>query len=224
MKSLPYALMGAALVGWLASSAPAQERALERDVDVEVRVGAAADEESSGHYFKASDLIGMEVRGENDQDLGEVQDLLIDSSNNEIEFLVLDTGLFADLAGKQPVIPWALADMHVGTETDADTRFLMISITQERIKSAPAINIAEADLMKSAQWRSQVDEFFEADLKERRTARPSELDEDADQPRERTPRPGARDRDPDSTKPDANKPDATPPGTPEQPKPRAPRP
>jgi sporulation protein YlmC with PRC-barrel domain len=234
MKSLPYALMGAALVGWFAGSAPAQERAVQRDVDVDVRVGAAADADSSGHFYKASDLIGMEVRGENDQDLGEVQDLLVDSSNNEIEFLVLDTGLFADLGGKQPIIPWALADLHVAADTD--TRFLMIPIAQERIKTAPAINIAEVDLMKSSEWRTQVDTFYEADLKARRTARPSELDrdaDDADRPRDRNPRPGARDRDADSprpdasnpdrdtTKPDTNKPDTDQPDRPDQPRPRS---
>lgn len=221
MKSLPYALMGAALVGWFAGSAPAQERAAQRDADA--RVGAAADADSSGHYYKASELIGMEVKGENDQDLGEVQDLLVDSSNNEIEFLVLDTGVFADLNGKQPIIPWALANMHVGA--DNDQHFLMLPITQERIKTAPAINIAEVELMKSSQWRTQVDTFYEKDLSARRTARPAELDrnnnDNANPPRERNPRPGTRNRTPESTQPDANKPDATKPDATEQPRPRS---
>ncbi len=244
MKSLQHALMGAALVGLIGGAAVAQERAIERDVDVDVKVGAEADVQSTGNFYKASDLIGMEVHGPNNEDIGEVQDLIVDSATNEIQYLVLDTGLFADLDGKQPILPWTIVDVHAAA--DADEHYILVPLTEERIKTAPALNIAEVDLMRSATWVNQVNTFYEADLNERRTARP-DLDRDADnadRPRDRRnprpdatdrnrDRPGARDRDadrpdatdrdttkPDADKPNADKPDADKPEATEQPKPR----
>jgi sporulation protein YlmC with PRC-barrel domain len=200
MRSLQRALMGAALVGLIAGSAVAQERAVQRDVDVDVRVGAEADAQSAGGFYKASDLIGMEVHGQNNEDIGEVQDLLVDSATNEIEYLVLDTGLFADLDGKQPILPWGVVDVHAAA--DADEHYILVPLTEERIKTAPALNIAEVDLMRSATWIDQVDTFYEADINQRRTARP-DLDRDADnadRPRNRrNPRPDATDRNPNRT-------------------------
>lgn len=250
MRSLQRALMGAALVGLIGGSALAQERAVQRDV--EVRVGAEADAQSTGAFYKASDLIGMEVHGQNNEDIGEVQDLLVDSATNEIEYLVLDTGVFADLDGKQPILPWAVVDVHAAA--DADEHYILVPLTEERIKTAPALNIAEVDLMRTATWINQVDTFYEADINQRRTARP-DLDRDADnadRPRDRrNPRPDATDRNPnrtgtpqrdparpnatdrdsttprpDAEKPDADKPSADKPSTdkPETDKPNADKP
>ena len=200
MRSLQRALMGAALVGLIAGSAVAQQRGVQRDVEVEARVGAEADAQSTGSFYRASDLIGMKVHGQNNEDIGKVEDLLVDSTTNEIEYLVIDTGLFANLDGRHPILPWAIVDVH--RQADDDGHFIMTPLTEERIKTAPNLKVADIQLMRSADWIRQVDTFYEADLNQRRTARP-DLDRDADnadRPRDRrNPRPDATDRNPNRT-------------------------
>src|SRR5262245_50289419 len=118
MKTLGRVL-GAIAVGLcLASMAKAQERV--------IRPGAAAQADADGDgFFKASDLIGMKVQGSGNEELGTVQDMFIDARTNQIEYLILDTGVLADLGGKQPVIPWVLVEPHfVG-----DAHFLVVPLT-----------------------------------------------------------------------------------------------
>ena len=87
--------------------------------------------------------------------------------------------MFADLGGKQPVIPWALVEPHfVGESSDY---FLMTAMTTERIKTAPAINTSDIDLSRSAEWTNLVNHFYAEDLKHRNVSRP---DLDADQRRD----------------------------------------
>lgn len=183
----------------------------ERRIQVEVERGEGA---STGQFYKASDLIGMEVRGENDAELGEVQDLLIDSNSQEVEFLILDSGLLAGLGGgEMTVIPYVIAETKTGTE--ADEHFLSVSLTEERFKTAPKINVSEAELMANAAWVTEVNQFFEAEIQQHRVARP---DLREDQPGRERPN---RERNPDRNR--QGRPDQPEqPETPNQPTPERP--
>lgn len=187
---------------------PASRRAGNREaVDgATVRANPTASAET-GQFLRASELIGMQVHGTNNAELGEVQDLVIDGRTHEIKYLVLDTGLFADLGGKQPVIPWMLVETQLTAE--ADNRFLMVPLTEERIKTAPSYDVADIQLMQSAPWIEQVNQFYDADLQRRRVARPDlegapRQRTNRDDPVNRATNPANRPSDPDrrSTTPD----------------------
>lgn len=218
---LPAAVLGLCL----ASVLSAQERqpgAAERQPAERAQPADAADADAEG-FIKASDLIGMKIQGTGEAELGSVEDLIINSRTNEIEYLILDKGVFADLGAKQPVIPWVLVDAHFVGEKD--THFLMVPLTAERIKTAPAVEKSEMQLSRSAPWIAQVNRFFAEDLRQRNVSRP-DLDPDArergDQPR-RGEREGA---DPNRRTPGAGtRPETNPtdPARPEaRPRPRAP--
>ena len=199
-------LITAAVLCGLATTAYAQERSTRLQTQ-------RSHAEASTGFCKASDLIGMEVRGTDNQDLGEVQDLFINRRTHEVEYLILDTGVLADLDGEQPIIPWMITDMRAGS--DADTYYLSIPLTQERIKAAPTVVLGDVDLTRTPSFVADVDEFYSAELQERRVSRPDfdqnrenatpRSSRDADRStRERQERnPDARDRDLNNPKPDA---------------------
>ncbi len=154
----------------------------ERDEEAGVRAKADA-AAATGKFCRASELIGMEVRGAGDADLGEVQDLLIDSETHEIEYLVLDSGLFADLDGTMTVIPWVIVDTQ--READSDDYFISLSLTEERVKSAPQIDPDEADLLAGSTWVEKVNQYFDEEIEQRRVARPDLGDDEANPDRNR---------------------------------------
>lgn len=171
----------------------AQERRAQRPAERGAQRGAEA---SAGQLYKASDIIGMDVRGENEAQLGKVQDLLINSRSEEVQFAVLGGG-GPQSAAKQTVIPWMIAQTHAGPRTERP--YISLSLTEERYKSAPQINLAEAELTTGAEWASEVNRFFNTEMQQRRTARPELREEGArpgrtSQPRSQqdTDRPGAR--------------------------------
>jgi sporulation protein YlmC with PRC-barrel domain len=214
-------LSAAALGLCLANVLSAQERQpAERQPAERVRPGdaaAAADTNADG-FVKASDLIGMKIQGTGNAELGSVEDLVINSRTNEIEYLILDKGVFADLGDKQPVIPWVLVDAHFVGEKDA--HFLMVPLTAERIKTAPAVDKGELQLTPTAPWIVQVNRFYAQDLRERNVSRP-DLDPNS---RERGEQPGRERRegaDPNRRSPGAGRPEANP-DAPSQPRPGTP--
>jgi ribosomal 30S subunit maturation factor RimM len=143
-----------------------------------------ASQAGQGQLYKCSDLIGMQVRGENDAELGKVKDLLINSGTQEVEFATLDKGLPAGPGGKETVIPFIIVDAHVGPEVK--DKYLSVSMTEEKFNTAPQINLADAELTANADWTRQVNQFFESEMHQRRTARPELRDSNA--PRENAPR------------------------------------
>jgi sporulation protein YlmC with PRC-barrel domain len=167
----------------------------------------------SAGYYKASDMIGMPVQGTDNQELGKVEDLLVDGRTNQIEFLILDTTSVVDLGGELPIVPWTIVNTHYVD----NTYIINVPVTIDRIRTAPMITIANLDLRGTPAWRGQVNEFYAAELKDRRVARP-ELDRDrndadrpnrdADRNQPDRPRQGQRPR--GENTPDAgNRPDAS---------------
>lgn len=207
MRRISLNMMSMLAVCAIAIPVSAQQGVVDADA-----VGRPAPD--SAGYYKASDLIGMDVRGTDNADLGEVQDLFVNHNTNEIEFLILDTGVLADLDGKQPVIPWTIVERRVGS--DADTYFLSVPLTEARIKTAPMVNLRDVALTGTPEWRTQVTDFYDAEIRERRVARP-DLDregvrndanrDDADRNQTNRPRQGQRPR--TETSPDtSDRPDA----------------
>lgn len=181
------AAMGLLLSGLSFADDPAvRVEVSEEGVAVQAGSSAAAQDAS---FYRASDLIGMEVKGANDTDLGEVQDLLVNSQTHEIEYFLLDTGLLAGIDGNFTVIPWVVADAHIGP--GVEEQYILVDIAQERLRQAPSVNFSEEAALENPEWTAEVATFYEQDLRERpRTTRRDRSDRDP------TDRPGARrDRD-----------------------------
>lgn len=164
MKPLSLSVLSLLLVSALAVPAAAQEKVVDADTAGRPATDAAG-------YYKASDLLGMPVHGADNQELGKVEDLLVDGTTNQIDYLILDTTSVVDLSGQLPIVPWTIVHTHY-----ADNSFIInVPVTIDRIRTAPMVTIADLDLRGTPAWRTQVNEFYAADLKERRVARP-ELD------------------------------------------------
>lgn len=194
MKTTGRVLLSAALIGLLLPNIVHAQKQLPPERIIKPGVAQPDDADGDG-FFKASDLIGMKVQGTGEADLGTVQDLFIDSRTNQVEFLVLDTGILADLGGKQPVIPWVLVEPHIVGATDG--QFLMVPLTAARIRTAPTVVTSKVQTARSATWVDQVNRFYADDLKQRKVSRPdidskTQQDQDSATPGRRTPDAGAK--------------------------------
>jgi sporulation protein YlmC with PRC-barrel domain len=190
-----------------------QERRNDAEVPAE-EATVAGEAAATGQLYKASDLIGMSVQGENEAELGEVRDLLINSETQEVQFLLLHNGGFAGLGGTTTVIPWIIAETHTGPT--ADEKYISLALTEERLKSAPQMDVSDvAELTSDATWVTQVNEFFATEIRQHRVARPDLQEDEA--------RPGRQGQQRNPNRPRTPRtPDRTQPEQPEQPKPEQP--
>lgn len=132
MKNLQFALSAAtlALAATVhAQSAPAQSGAPMKDT-----------KEASTLYqiLPASKVIGMDLKGAGDKDLGEIGDVLLDAKTGEMRYAVLEVGGFLGVGEEQRVVPWALVNV-VCDAKDRDDCVARTTIDEAKVKAAPRL-------------------------------------------------------------------------------------
>lgn len=204
MRGFQLAAMGAAVLA-LAAADAANAQAPR------VRVGgeAGVDVETGSDFYRASELVGMTVKDADGDSLGVVKDLLIDSRTEQVQYLLLEPSGIAELREKIIVVPWTVAEAHYVAVPDQ--RFITLHIARDRVLRAPAFAFTEFRTLRSPRWVTEVNQFFDVDIRERRGVLRPDLDDR--RPGDRRPddrRPGDRrpdDRRPDDRRPDDRRPD-----------------
>lgn len=127
---------------------------------------AAADDQQDQNFFRASELIGTNVKGQNGQSLGQIQDLLIDRRSQQIRYFILGNGKTVNAQGNDGnaqassnvhVIPWSVAKPQF-----ADTRdnsFVTVPLEQQRLQQAPTYTWQQLQ-QPQAGWVNDVNRFY----------------------------------------------------------------
>nr|WP_231369386.1 PRC-barrel domain-containing protein [Thioalkalivibrio sp. AKL19] len=82
--------------------------------------------------MQASDIIGTDVTTSGDENLGSVDDLIIDQ-NGQVVAIVVGVGGFLGMGQKDVAIGWG----HVTTSGTADDRQLRVDVTRDELRDAP---------------------------------------------------------------------------------------
>lgn len=93
-------------------------------------------------------IIGLPVRNDTRENLGEINDLLADARTGEVHFAVLEVGGFLGIGEKARIVPFEHLRI-VPDEEKAGAFHARSSLTEAQVKSAPSIEdgaIASADL------------------------------------------------------------------------------
>lgn len=110
--------------------------------------------------LKASEMIGKSVKNAQDEDLGSIEDIALDSSTGEVLYVVLSTGLISNKLYAVPVS--ALSN----PENDED---VMLDITQEQLDSMSSFEDEKWPTMANEEFSngsSEFSKFQEATRKE----------------------------------------------------------
>ncbi|MFG1299410.1 PRC-barrel domain-containing protein [Xanthobacter sp. V3C-3] len=98
------------------------------------RASTAFIAQQSADQMLASDLIGMTVRGGGDENLGEINDLVVDRSGTVMGALI-GVGGFLGMGEKDVAVPFQAVEITRGT--DGKER-LVLRKTKDELKAAPA--------------------------------------------------------------------------------------
>ena len=101
--------------------------------------------------YKASSVIGKQVKSESGKQMGEIKDLAVDSKTGQIVYAVVsfDPGFFA--SEKLFAIPWKAL-----TPRLEDDSLLLLNITQKELESAPGFREEEWPDMADRRWGTEV--------------------------------------------------------------------
>jgi sporulation protein YlmC with PRC-barrel domain len=104
----------------------------------------------------ASRLLGMEVENRQGEQLGEVVDLIVDTSSDEVEYAVLSFGGLANLGDKLFAYP-----LHRFDRTAArDGHKLVLNVTRNSLEAAPGFDRSLWPDFNRSQYREQIERYY----------------------------------------------------------------
>jgi sporulation protein YlmC with PRC-barrel domain len=134
------------LVGLAATFLPAQTPA------------APASTLGSPTRCKASQLIGLAISNTKNENLGEIQDIVLDGNNRHIAYAVVGFGGFLGMGEKYFAMPWRLLEVRQRGHDDLPRA--MLGLDKETLKSAPGFDKGNWPDMADAAWARQVDDYY----------------------------------------------------------------
>jgi sporulation protein YlmC with PRC-barrel domain len=105
----------------------------------------------------ADTLIGDSVVNGNDDNLGDIKEIMLDMHTGQVAYAVLSFGGFLGMGTKLFAVPWQA--LHLDT---VNKRFVL-NIDKERLKNAPGFNEDAWPDMGDVTWSNQIHSFYGTD-------------------------------------------------------------
>lgn len=110
----------------------------------------------NNRLMRASDLRGTDVKNRDWEDLGEIDDLMIDVQNGCIGYAVVSFGGILGIGDKLFAIPWGAISI------DADEKVAILDVAREDLENAPGFDKNTWPDMANQAWAQGVHDFYKA--------------------------------------------------------------
>jgi sporulation protein YlmC with PRC-barrel domain len=87
-------------------------------------------------YLTATSVIGDKVRNHHDEDMGAIEDIMLDLSSGRIEYYVIKFGGFLTIGEKYFAIPYGKL------KVDPSKKMFILSESREMLEKAPGFDMA----------------------------------------------------------------------------------
>jgi sporulation protein YlmC with PRC-barrel domain len=104
---------------------------------------------------RASKLIGADVENGQGEDLGQIEDVVLDPQDGRVAYAVLSFGGFLGLGEKYFAIPWSALAAKAG---DDDT--LILNVDKEKLKNAPGFDRNSWPNMADRTWGREIHSYY----------------------------------------------------------------
>ena len=104
--------------------------------------------------LSASSITGTQVRNASGNDLGNIEDLMIDVQTGQVAYAVVSFGGFLGIGDKLFAVP--LQAMRVDTEDES----LVLNESKERLESAPGFDKDDWPSSADAKWNQSVRTYY----------------------------------------------------------------
>jgi sporulation protein YlmC with PRC-barrel domain len=148
---VPAAFALAVIGAWM-SAAVAQEPA-RTQAGGEAQVTVA-------HVLRTADIVGLPVRNKAGENLGKIDDLVIDMKHGEVRYAALSFGGIAGIGAKLFAVPWEALTFKFGAPGDISARHVMFETTKDQLDKAPGFDSSHWPNVADPQWAASIDKHF----------------------------------------------------------------
>ncbi len=104
--------------------------------------------------LSASTLIGNEVRNRQGEELGKVEDFMLDLETGRVAYAVLSFGGFLGLGNKLFAVPWSAFTL------DSPKHAFLLDVAKERLEEAPGFDKDHWPDVVDAEARTRIFAFY----------------------------------------------------------------
>ncbi|MGH8770702.1 MAG: PRC-barrel domain-containing protein [Burkholderiales bacterium] len=104
--------------------------------------------------LSASTITGDEVRNPEGQDLGKIEEVMLDMGSGRISYAVLSFGGMLGMGDKLFAIPWS------ALELDPDNKCFVLDVDKEALKNAPGFDKDNWPSMADNNWATQIHSYY----------------------------------------------------------------
>ena len=102
----------------------------------------------------AGTLKGDAVRNSAGEDLGKIEDIMLDVRNGQIAYAVLSFGGFLGMGNKLFAVPWSALTL------DTDNECFVLDVSKERLKDAPGFDKDSWPSMADPRWQGEINTYY----------------------------------------------------------------
>jgi len=116
-------------------------------------------EAKTGLAFRSKDIIGMDVFNHHNDDLGDINDLVVDLRDGKVHYAILSFGGWLGMGDKLFAVPWN----HFSVKNkvgDTDNWFALLAIDKEKLRTAPGYDKNNWPDLTSDRWIHENREFY----------------------------------------------------------------
>ncbi len=148
--------MACALLVSAAAPAYSAEPANRATAGREQTEAAATQKVLAATTFRASKLIGMNVRNKQGEALGQIDDLVVDVRNGKVSYAAMSVGGVLGFGDKLLAVPFDKLAFDHGQ----DEMFFVLDMPAEKIAAAPGFNKGDWPDFADPNWSAKIDKQY----------------------------------------------------------------
>lgn len=102
----------------------------------------------------ADTLIGNDVYNRQDEDLGDIKEIMLDVAQGRVAYAVLSFGGFLGIADKLFAVPWNALTL------DTENKRFVLDVDKERLESAPGFDKDKWPDMADPIWQNTIHSYY----------------------------------------------------------------
>lgn len=107
----------------------------------------------------ANTLIGNDVYNLQNEELGDIEEIMLDMNTGEVSYAVLSFGGFLGIGDKFFAVPWS------SLKLDTANKSFTLDVNKEKLESAPGFNKDDWPDMADSSWQNAINSYYGSDNK-----------------------------------------------------------
>lgn len=107
------------------------------------------------NVLSASTLIGDDIENHHGENLGKLEDIMLNLHSGQIAYAVISFGGFLGLGEKLFAVPWN--KLHVDQEKEC----IIFEVSKEQLESMPGFDKDNWPDMTDPKWESQINSYYD---------------------------------------------------------------